>query len=136
VRTSLGAFNSEGALLALVDIYLNVSTMDGFPFQFDPTAFNGQINQANQPALAPAQAPAPGVQIEELSLPDLMKNRHVQAMYKDWKDASNQVIQASNQVIQASNQVIQASQMQQTLWQENSRLVAEVSALKDGNRDL
>lgn len=133
MRTSLSAFNSEGALLALVDIYLNVSTMDGFPFQFDPTAFNGQINQANQPALAPAQAPAPapapGVQIEELSLPDLMKNRHVQAMYKDWKDASNQVIQASNQVIQAS-------QMQQTLWQENSRLVAEVSALKDGNRDL
>ena len=95
--------------------------MDGFPFQFNPTAFNGHINQANQPA--------PDVQIEELSLPDLMKNQHVQAMYKDWKDASKQVIQASNQVIQAS-------QIQQTLWQENSHLLAEVSALKDGNHDL
>jgi hypothetical protein len=84
-----------------------LSMMD--TFQFNPT--NHPTGQANQPT--------PGIQIEELSLPDLMKNQHVQAMYNDWKDASNQVVKAS--------------QMQQSLWQENFHLNTEVSALKDMN---
>ena len=49
-----------------------------------------------------------------------MKNQHVQAMYKDWKDASSQVIKAS--------------QIQQSLWVENARLTAEVNSLKNSDR--
>ena len=80
-----------------------------FGFEFDPT--RSQTGQASLPS---------SIQVEELSLPDLMKNRHVQAMFRDWKDASNQVIEGSR--------------MQQTLWQENARLNAEVNSLKDSHR--
>jgi hypothetical protein len=85
--------------------------MDDFSLQFDPT-LNPQTGQASHPT--------PGIQIEGLTLPDLMKNQHVQAMYKDWKDASSQVIKAS--------------QIQQSLWQENARLNAEVNSLKNSDR--
>jgi hypothetical protein len=61
----------------------------------------------------------PSIQVESLSLPELMKNHHVQTMYNQWKDASNQVIQAA--------------QMQQALWQENCRLTAEVNALQSNS---
>jgi hypothetical protein len=84
--------------------------MDPFSFEFDPT-LNPQTGQASHPAPP---------RIEALTLPDLMKNQHVQAMYKDWKDASNQVIEASR--------------MQQSLFQENARLTAEVNSLKDSSR--
>jgi len=80
-----------------------------FNFQFDPTL--NQTGQASHPT---------STQVEDLTLPDLMKNQHVQAMYKDWKDTSNQVIEAS--------------WMQQSLWQENARLNAEVNSLKDSHR--
>jgi len=86
-----------------------LSTMDAF-FLFDPT-LNPQTGQAYL---------TPSIQIEGLTLPNLMKNQHVQAMYKDWKDASSQVIKAS--------------QIQQSLWQENARLTAEVNSLKNSNR--
>ena len=82
--------------------------MDPFPFNPDAN-YNGQANQLT-----------PNIQIENLTLPDLMKNQHVQAMYKDWKDASNQVVQAA--------------QMQQSLWQENTRLIAQVSSLQEKHR--
>ena len=84
--------------------------MDAFSFQFDPP--NPQTGQTSNST--------PSIQIEELTLPDLMKNQHVQAMYNDWKDASSQVIKAS--------------QIQQSLWQENSHLSAEVNSLKNSNQ--
>jgi hypothetical protein len=46
-----------------------------------------------------------------------MKNQHVQSMYSNWQDASTQVIQAA--------------QMQQSLYKENLRLNAEVTALQE-----
>ena len=76
------------------------------PFSFDPPYNdNGQASSA------------PSAQVESLSLPELMKNEHVQTMYNNWKDASAQVVQAT--------------QMQQTLWHENTRLNAEVTALRE-----
>ena len=85
--------------------------MDGFSFQFDPT-LNPQTGQASHPT--------PAIQIEGLTLPELMKNQHIQAMYKDWKEASSQVIKAS--------------QIQQSLWVENAHLTAEVNSLKNSDR--
>ena len=102
VRTSLG----HGNFLSNF-VISTLPTMD-FDFQFDPTL--NRTGLASHPT---------SMQVEELTLPDLMKNQHVQAMYKDWKDASNQVIEASR--------------MQQTLWQENPRLNAEVNSLKDSH---
>lgn len=65
---------------------------------------------------APNPEPS-GVQVESLTLPDLMKNPHVQAMYNSWQEASNQVVQSA--------------QMQQTLWKENARLNAEVNSIQE-----
>lgn len=63
----------------------------------------------------------PSIQVESLTLPDLMKNPHVQAMYNSWKEASAQVIQGA--------------QMQHSLFKENNRLTAEVSALHERYRE-
>jgi hypothetical protein len=57
------------------------------------------------------------IQIESLTLHDLMKNPHVLTTYNNWKEASTQVVQAA--------------QMQQSLWKENSQLHAEVSSLQE-----
>jgi hypothetical protein len=66
----------------------------------------------------PFQVPVPsGPQVESLSLPELMRNPHVQTMYNNWKDASAQVVQGA--------------QMQQSLWTENKRLTDEVTALQE-----
>jgi len=73
------------------------------PFNFDPTYVDN--------------LPGPSAQIESLALPELMKNPHVLTMYNNWKDASAQVVQAA--------------QMQQNLWQENTRLNAEVKSLHE-----
>ena len=74
------------------------------PFNFDPP-YNNDGQASN----------APSAQVESLSLPELMKNEHVQAMYNNWKHVSAQVVQDA--------------QMHHTLWQENTRLSAEVTAL-------
>jgi len=58
------------------------------------------------------QTHTPPTQVESLSLPELMKNPHVQTMYNNWKDASAQVVESA--------------QMQQTLWKENKRLNDEL----------
>jgi hypothetical protein len=60
--------------------------------------------------------------VESLDLPDLMKNPHVQSMYKSWSDASQQVVQSA--------------QLHNSLLQENMRLNAEVLALKTSHRGL
>jgi hypothetical protein len=78
------------------------------PFHFDPTYNPGTST--------------PNVQIESLTLPDLMKNPHVLTMYNNWKDASTQVVQAA--------------QMQQILWKENTQLHAEVSSLQEKHQQV
>ena len=75
------------------------------PFNFDPTYVNN---------LAPT---GPSTQIESLALPELMKNPHVLTMYNNWKDASAQIVQVT--------------QMQHNLWQENTRLNAEIKSLQE-----
>jgi hypothetical protein len=102
-----GISNSKSPRFAGTSIPTS-STMD-YPFQFDPTPL-----QTGQPP------PAPNIQVEDLSLPDLMKNQHVQAMYKDWKAASNQALKSA--------------EIQQTLWQENTRLLVENNSLKETSR--
>ena len=63
-----------------------------------------------QPFTNPQAFSAPSVQVESLTLPELMKNQHVQMMY---------------------NQMMQGSQMQQKLWNENTRLNAQIQALHE-----
>jgi hypothetical protein len=60
------------------------------------------------------RAHIPPTQVESLSLPELMKNPHVQTMYDNWKNASAQVVESA--------------QMQQSLWKENKRLNDELQA--------
>lgn len=54
--------------------------------------------------------------VENLDLTELLKNQHVKVLYNDYQEAFRQLI---------SN-----SQTQQTLWKENSCLVAENEKLK------
>jgi hypothetical protein len=75
-----------------------------FPFNLD-----------GQPFANPQTLSAPSTQVESLTLPELMKNQHVQTMYNNWKDASVQIVQGA--------------QMQQKLWTENNWLNAEIQAL-------
>jgi hypothetical protein len=77
-----------------------------FPFSFTPTGstsdpdYNaGQFGFNPGPNLTPQ---TPTIQIEDLSLPDVMKNPHVQRMFN----------------------------IQQSLYQENTRLSAEVKELQ------
>jgi len=86
---------------------------------FNDTLLNFDFDPAGGFPPGHQNVSSPTVQVESLSLADLMKNRHVQNMYNKWQEASNQVIQSA--------------QMQQNLWQENSRLTAEVNALQSGN---
>jgi hypothetical protein len=74
-------------------------------FNFDPTYVNNLASTG------------PSTQIESLTLPELMKNPHVLTMYNNWKDASTQIVQVT--------------QMQHNLWQENTRLNAEVKSLQE-----
>jgi len=96
-----------------------------FPFNYD-IDFNPQNSnhpqisfnpQNSNPPQIPQNPRPPSIQVESLTLPDLMKNQHVQSMYSNWQDASTQVIQAA--------------QMQQSLYKENLRLNAEVTALQE-----
>lgn len=68
------------------------------PFDFDPNYLNDLASTGSS------------TQIESLALPELMKNQHVQTMYKS---------------------CVQASEMQQSLWKEITRLNAEVSSLQE-----
>jgi hypothetical protein len=81
-----------------------------FPFNLDGQSFT---NPGPQPLSA-------STKVESLTLPELMKNQHVQTMYKDWKDASAQIVQGA--------------QMQQKLWTENNRLNAEIQALQESHQ--
>jgi len=105
--------------------------MDGLdfssPFGFNGTgpAFNGATgpnptfnSKTGQPSNIPS---IPHIQVEALTLPDLMKNPHVQAMYNSWKEASAQVVQGA--------------QLQHSLFKENNRLTAEVTALHKRHHD-
>jgi hypothetical protein len=83
------------------------------PFNYAPNTLQMDSINVGQPSQNPP--------IESLALPDLMKNPHVQAMFNNWKDASNQVVQTA--------------QMQQTLWQENCRLNAEINALQANRQE-
>jgi hypothetical protein len=83
------------------------------PFNYAPNTLQMDSINVSQPSQNPP--------IESLALPDLMKNPHVQAMFNNWKDASNQVVQTA--------------QMQQTLWQENCRLNAEINALQANRQE-
>jgi hypothetical protein len=79
---------------------------------------NGLFNSSHPPQ-SQAQPPLlynSNFQVEMLDLPDLMKNHHVQLMYKNWQDASNQIVQAV--------------QIQQKLYEENLRLQHQVEELK------
>lgn len=53
--------------------------------------------------------------IEQLELPELMKNAHVQKMFATFQEAASQVVQAS--------------EMQKALWTENLRLSSELRAV-------
>ena len=84
--------------------FLNI---DGQPFT-NPQPFSSPSD--GQPFTNPQAFSAPSVQVESLTLPELMKNQHVQTMY---------------------NQMMQGSQMQQKLWNENTRLNAQIQALHE-----
>src|ERR1700759_2364003 len=107
--------------------------MDGIdfslPFGFNgagPT-FNGATQAGPNPIFSsqtgqPSNPPSiPNIQVEALTLPDLMKNPHVQAMYNSWKEASAQVVQGA--------------QLQHSLFKENNRLTAEVTALQQRHHE-
>ncbi|KIM76648.1 hypothetical protein PILCRDRAFT_12690 [Piloderma croceum F 1598] len=84
---------------------MSTSTME-FPFSLDGQPFtNSQTHSV------------PATQVESLTLPELMKNPHVQTMYNNWKDASAQIVQGA--------------QMQHKLWTENNRLNAEIQTLQE-----
>ena len=86
----------------------STSTMD-FPFSFD-----------RQPFTNPQTLSAPSTQVESLTLPELMKNQHVQTMCNNWKDASTQIVQGA--------------QMQQKLWTKNTQLNAEIQAIQESHQ--
>jgi hypothetical protein len=94
-----------------------------FPFDF---SFNAGQNSDFNPAQssnfnAGSSLAAPPVQVEALSLAEVMKNPIVQRMY--------------NTLQEATDKVMQGVQIQQSLYQENSRLNAEVKELQKIRQD-
>lgn len=95
-----------------------------FPFDFVPnvgigsSSAQGSDYNGSQPDFRVSQnfsLQTPTVPVENLSLSEVMKNPHVQRMY--------------NTLQEATDKVMQGVQIQQTLYQENSRLAAEVKEL-------
>jgi hypothetical protein len=91
-------------------------TPQNFSSQSPPSLNFLPTNFSSTPNLSPSLSSSQTFTVENLELAELLKNQHVRSMYNSWK--------------QASQQVIEGAQMQQTLWRENSKLVAEIEALK------
>lgn len=60
--------------------------------------------------------PLPTIQVENLSLADVMKNPIVQRMYNSWQEATDKVMQGV--------------QIQQSLYKENTQLNARIKELQ------
>lgn len=63
-----------------------------------------------------SRAHQPSLSIENLGLPTVLQNPHVQAIYHDWRAASKQIVQIN--------------EVQQALYQENIRLRQENATLQ------
>ena len=86
-----------------------------FPFKFGFNA--GQSSNFN----ASSHIAAPSIQVEALSLAEVMKNPLVQHMY--------------NTLQEETDKVMQGVQIQQNLYQDISRLNAEVKELQKIQQD-
>jgi hypothetical protein len=73
---------------------------------------------------------APAILVETLSIADLMRNPHVQSMYNNSQELTNQVLQSSQLQQTLWQEKQNLWQEKQNLWQENCRLSAEVRALQ------
>ena len=60
----------------------------------------------------------PNLQLESLTLPEVMKNPHIQALFNSFKDASNQLIQGM--------------EIQNMLWRQNQQLQAKIQSMRVG----
>ena len=82
-----------------------------------PPDFAGRTpNFSNGSNLNTLAGPPPVIQVENLSLADVMKNPIVQRMYNSWQEATDKVMQGV--------------QIQQNLYKENSQLNAQVKELQ------
>jgi hypothetical protein len=73
---------------------------------------------------------SPSILVETLSIADLMRNPHVQSMYNNSQELTNQVLQSAQLQQTLWQEKQNLWQEKQNLWQENCRLSAEVRALQ------
>jgi hypothetical protein len=81
-------------------------------------------------AFSPLLPASPRNTVEDLELPELLKNQHVVLIYNKWQKSADQVLEVNEQMLKVNKQMFTTTENILKLREENARLTAEVQNLR------